>query len=460
MARQNDLGRDDIKKLVLRLAVPSMLAQLVNVLYSIVDRMFIGNIPEIGGIALAGAGVCGPIVTLISSFAFLVGIGGAPLLAMRLGEDNQDGAEKILANCFMMLLVLSALLTGFFLAFRQPMLMLFGASEKTFPYANIYLTIYILGTTFSILATGLNQFITCQGFSTTAMTTVLIGAFLNIVLDPIFIFGFKMGVAGAALATIISQAASCLFVVKFLRGLQARVRITFGGYSWKIAKRVITFGLSPFIIIATDSILIIALNMVLQRYGGELGGDMMIACVTIVQSYMQMITMPLGGLTSGTQPILSFNYGAKNIDRIKSGIKEIVKMAVIFCTTMFAVSQLIPKLFVRIFTSDPAYIELSAWGIRVFTMGVIILALQYTFVDCFTALGISKVAVSLSLFRKTTFLVMTILLPAIFGATAAFFAEPVADIFCGLVSTTVFLLTINKVLKRRLEMPEGQALYS
>lgn len=457
--RSNDLGNDDIKLLVRRLAIPSMLAQFVNVLYSIVDRMYIGNIKDVGELALAGAGVCGPIVTLISSFAFLVGIGGAPLMAMRMGEDNREGAEKILSNSFALLLGLSGALTVLAILFRQPMLMFFGASEQTFPYANAYLTIYVLGTVFAILTAGLNQFITCQGFANEAMLTTIIGAVMNILLDPIFIFVFDLGVKGAAIATVLSQACSCGFVLWFLMSDRANIRITFQGYSMKIIRRVLTFGFCPFIIIAGDSVLIIALNTVLQKYGGS-NGDMLIACATIVQSYMQIVTLPLGGISSGTQPILSFNYGAKNSDRIRQSEKEIVKLTVFFCTIMFIISQTISGVFVRLFTQNPEYIKLSVWVIKVFTFGIIPLALQYSFVDSLTALGIVKVSVSLSVFRKTLFLIFTLTLPAFFGASAVFYAEPIVDIFCGLFSSVVFLLLIGKILRKREEMPDGQELYS
>ena len=460
MRKQNDLGKDDIKQLVRRLAIPSMLAQFVNVLYSIVDRMYIGNIPEVGEVALAGAGVCGPIVTLISSFAFLVGIGGAPLMAIRMGEENQEGAEKILANCFVMLLGLSAMLTGAAIAFREPMLMFFGASEQTFPYAYDYLTFYVTGTVFAILTAGLNQFITCQGFANEAMLTTIIGAVMNIVLDPIFIFVLGMGVRGAAVATVLSQACSCAFVLWFLFGYRAHVRITLGGYSARVMLRVLTFGFCPFIIIAGDSVLIIALNTVLQRYGENGSGDMLIACATIVQSYMQIVTLPLGGITSGTQPILSFNYGAKNTDRIRKSEKEIVKLAFLFCLIMFIISQTVSSVFVRLFTQNEQYIQLSVWAIKVFTFGIIPLALQYAFVDGLTALGIVKVSVSLSVFRKVAFLVLTLLIPAYFGATAAFYAEPIVDIFCGLFSTAIFLSLIGRILRKREQMPDGQSLYS
>lgn len=460
MAKNNDLGKDKVSSLVLRLAIPSMLAQLVNVLYSIVDRMYIGNISGVGDVALAGVGVCGPVVTLISSFAALIGIGGAPLLAIRLGEKNQKGAEKILSNCFILLVGLALILTVFFLTFKGRLLMWFGASEATFPYANDYLTIYTLGTIFAILSVGLNQFIICQGFSTVGMFTVLIGAVLNSILDPVFIFVFHMGVSGAAVATVLSQMASCFFVLKFLTGKNAHVQIKLGNYSWQIMKRVLCFGFSPFIIIATDSVLIIVLNSVLQKYGGAQNGDMLITCATIVQSYMQLITMPMAGITGGTQSILSFNYGAKNIQRIKEGIKYILAMSVVFTVMMFCISQILPRFFASIFTQDTVYLNLSVWGIRVFTFGIIPLAFQYTFVDAMTALGIAKVAISLSLFRKTLFFLLILALPVYLGAEGAFFAEPAVDMIGGIVSTTVFTLLINRLLYKRAQMPDGQALYS
>ena len=418
MAKVNNLGEDNMKSLVLRLALPSMLAQFVNVLYGIIDRMYIGNLPQVGEVALAGVGVCGPLMTLV------------------------------------MLLGLSAALTAFFLALKGPLLMTFGASSVTFPYANSYMTIYTLGTVFAILSVGLNAFIICQGFSALGMLTVVIGAGMNIILDPILMFKLNMGVNGAAVATVLSQATSTLFV------LWVPVRITFGGYSLKIMKRVVTFGFSPFIIIATDSILIIALNYVLQKYGGPSQGDMLITCSTVVQSYMQLITMPMGGITGGTQAILSYNYGAKKVDRIRQGEKYILAICVIFCAVMFAISQIAPQYFAGIFTQDPEYIKTSVWGIKVFTFCIIPLAFQYTFVDGLTALGIAKVAVSLSLFRKISFLALTLLLPAWFGATAAFFAEPAVDLIAGVTSTTVFCLLINKLLEQREQMPDDEALYS
>lgn len=460
MARENNLGEDRIPRLILRLAVPTMLAQLVNVLYSIVDRIYIGNIPEIGGPALAGVGVCGPIVTLISSFAFLVGMGGAPLMAIRMGEGNQRGAEKILSNCAVMLGALAAALTVLVLIFKEPLLMTFGASEATYPYANTYMTIYAAGTLFAILATGLNQFITCQGYSTLSMLTVMIGAVVNIILDPVFIFVFGMDVAGAAVATVIAQASSCAFVLAVLFSKKVKVRIRFDGYDVKVVKRVLAFGLSPFLINATDSIVLIGLNGVLQKYGGPEQGDMLVTCATIVMSGMQLISMPMIGITGGTQPILSFNYGAKKIGRIKQGVKGILLMTVLFGTFMFALTHLVPDVFVRIFSSDPDYLELSVWGLKVYTACVIPMSFQYALVDALTALGVPKAAVSLSLFRKGVLFALTLILPAFFGARSAFFAEPIADLVAGFTSTTTFLLVFCRLMKKREAMPDGQALYS
>ena len=458
--KENDLGRDNVLQLVLKLAIPSMIAQFVNVAYGIVDRIYIGNIPEIGALALAGVGVCGPIMTLISSFSSLVGLGGAPLMAMRMGEGNREEARRILSNCLVMLFSLALFMMILCFIFKDSMLMTFGASTDTFPYANEYMTLYLCGTIFAMVGAGLNQFIICQGFSDISMTTVLLSALLNIILDPICIFTLDMGVTGAALATVISQAASCAFVFWFLLGKRVTVKLSLGGYSARIMRRVLTFGLSPFLIVATDSVVLIALNSALQRYGGASQGDLLVTCATIVQSYMQIITMPMAGITGGTQPILSFNYGAKQIQRIRQGERYILMLCIIFTVIMFAFSQTIPQIFVRIFTQESQLIQISAWGIRTSTLAIIPLAFQYTFVDGLTALGIARVAVSLSLFRKGLLIALTLLLPMFMGAAAAFYAEPVADAISCLTATTTFLLLFNRIMLRRSAMKDGEQLYS
>lgn len=295
MRRENNLGTDSMAGLVVRLAIPAMLAQFINVLYSIVDRIFIGNIPEIGATALAGVGICGPIVTLITSFSMWVGIGGSPLMSIKMGENDRKGASQIMANCFLMMIVMAVLITLLVILFKQPLLMLFGASEVTFPYANTYMTIYAAGSIFAILSMGMNTFIICQGYSKIAMMSVVVGAVTNIILDPVFIFVCNMGVAGAAVATVIAQMVSCAFVLLFLFGKRPPVRITFGGYNRVLMLRILLTGLSPFIIVALDSGLIIAMNMVLQHYGGPGYGDQLVTCHTIAQSFFLMVTLPMGG---------------------------------------------------------------------------------------------------------------------------------------------------------------------
>ena len=307
---ENDLRRDDIRLLVRRIALPGMLAQFVSVLYSIVDRMYIGHIPEIGEVALAGVGVCGPVVTMIGSVASLVGLGGAPLMSIRMGEGDEEGARKILSNCFVMLSVFAVALMAAVIPLRRPMLMFFGASEDTLPYADEYFLWYMTGTVFALLATGMNSFVTAQGFARKAMFSVLLGAVMNIVLDPVFIFALDMGVRGAAIATVISQAFSCAYALRFLLGRRAPIRIERPRLESAIIRRVLLLGFTPFSIIAVDNAMIIAMNAVLQRYGGAGEGDLLITVATIVQSFMLVVTMPLGGISGGTQPILSFNYGA------------------------------------------------------------------------------------------------------------------------------------------------------
>lgn len=449
MKRENDLGKDPIRSLVLRVALPSMLAQFVSVFYSIVDRMYIGNIPEIGDTALAGVGICGPIVTLVGAFAFLVGVGGAPLMSIRLGEGNRSAAERILANCFLMLLLLSAVLTAASLLLREKLLMWFGASPVTFPYANAYITIYLMGTVFALLSSGLNQFIVCQGFANAAMRSVLLGAVLNIALDPVFIFLLDMGVRGAALATVLSQMASCAYVLLFLFGRRPPVRITFGGYRFKTVRSVLTVGLTSFLIIAMDNVMIIAMNTLLQRYGGAGEGDMLVTCATIMQSFMLMVTMPLGGITGGTQSILGFNYGARRPDRVLEAQKYIVLLCLLFTTVFFLVAQLIPQVFVLIFTRDPAYVAMASRAIRIFTLGIIPLGVQYTIVDGFTGMGVVRASLPLSFWRKGLYFVSLFVLPALFGAQAVFFTGPIADFGGTAVSVTVYLLTIKRILGRR-----------
>lgn len=452
MKHQTDLGKDRIPILVLKLAIPSMIAQFVTVLYSIIDRMFIGNIKEIGDAALAGVGVCGPIVTLLTSFGTLIGLGGSILMSMRMGAGRKKQAESILAHSFAMLVLFSAVLTILFLVSKKYLLNWFGASPVTFPYADTYLTIYTAGTFFALMAIGLNYFITCQGFPAVGMLTVLIGAVTNIILDPVFIFLLDMKVAGAAIATVIAQFASCAFAFCFLIGRKVPIRITLlkkQSFSPVIVQKILTLGISPFLILATDSVIIIVLNSVLQKFGGPSEGDILITCATIVQSFMMLITGPMLGISSGTQAILSYNYGAKEIKRVRKAEKYILILCLCFTTLMFVLSRIVPQYFIRIFTKDALQMELCTWGIGVFTLMIIPLSFQYVFVDGFTALGRSKTALFLSLSRKGNYMLFTILLPIFFGARSAFYAQPMADGIAAVMATVGFLLIFNKHLEKR-----------
>lgn len=449
MKTSADLGKDPVSSLVLRLAIPAMIAQFVNVLYSIIDRMYIGHIPKIGALALAGVGVCGPIVTLLLSFGTLVGLGGSILLGIRMGERDLPKARQILSNSFLMLCGFSVILTVAFLFMKDHLLIWFGASEITFPYADTYMTIYTAGTFFALMAAGLNYFINCQGFPVAGMTTVLIGAISNIILDSVFIFLFHMDVAGAAIATVISQMASCTFALLFLFSKKVHVRISFGNYSRRLMLNIIYLGMSPFLILATDSILLIVMNTVLQKYGGPKQGDMLITCATIVQSYMLLITSPMIGISGGTQAIISYNYGARQTQRVKKTVRTNLVLMLMFTTFMFILSRFIPGSFVRLFTSSEEYMDFSVWGIKIFTMMIIPLSFQYVFVDALTALERTKTALSLSVLRKLLYVAGTITLPLFFQASAAFYAEPLSDFVSAVVSTAAFLLIIDRHLKKR-----------
>lgn len=452
MKHTTDLGKDKVPLLVLKLAIPSMIAQFVTVLYSIIDRMFIGNIEEIGDIALAGVGVCGPIVTLLTSFGTLIGLGGSILMAMRMGAGQKKEAQSILAHSFAMLVAFSAVLTLVFLLSKKYLLNWFGASPLTFPYADTYMTIYTAGTFFALMAIGLNYFITCQGFPAVGMCTVLIGAIANIVLDPVFIFVFDMGVAGAAWATVIAQFASCSFAFCFLIGKRVPVGITRlkrEMLSKNITCRILGLGLSPFLILATDSVIIIIMNTVLQHYGGPTEGDLLITCATIVQSYMMLITGPMLGISSGTQAILSYNYGAKATRRVRKAERCILLLCLCFTSLMFLLSRIVPQYFIGIFTRDPGLTDLCIWGIHIFTLMIVPLSFQYVFVDGFTALGRSKTALFLSLFRKGDYVLFTMILPIFYGARSAFYAQPLADGIAAVMSTIAFLLIFKKHLQKQ-----------
>lgn len=447
---KRDFGHGAVMPLVLSLSLPTCLSQAVNVLYAIVDRMFIGNIQDYGDLALAGVGVAVPITSLISSFAVLVGMGGSPLMAIREGHGEHDEAERILSTGFVMLLFFSLLLTPLCFILKSPLLRLFGSSEATFAYADEYLSWYLAGTPFALLSTGMNSFVINQGMSRRAMASVVCGAVLNVALDPVFIFGFGLGVKGAAIATVISQLASALITMHALLSGGAMIRLRLRLPGVRIVIRTLSLGLSPFIIIATDSIIMILLNTVLQRYGGEGMGDMLVSASTIIQSYHLLVMNPLGGITGGSQGLLSYSYGAGNTDRVRRTWACIQTLATIYTCIMLILSWTASPLFISLFTRDEELARLTLTYLRIFELMIIPLSFQYTTVDTFTALGKSSIALPLSLLRKLMFTLAVFLIPYLTqsGGTA-FFAEPVSDLLAAVVSTLTLAVMLRRVLGQR-----------
>ena len=448
--RKHDLGKDSIWSLVLMMALPTALAQAVNVLYAIVDRMYIGHIAVYGDIALAGIGIASPITAFISSFASLIGMGGAPIMAMKEGHGEHHTAERIVTTGFYLILIASAILTPLFFFFRNPILLAFGASEVTLPYASEYLGWYLLGTPFALLASGLNSFVINQGQSKKGMVSVLVGAALNIVLDPLFIFTFGLGVKGAAIATVISQLASAAIVIGVLLSKNTQIRLRFHSFDRGRILKILTFGLSPFIIIATDSMIMIVLNTVLQRYGGEGMGDALISASTIIQSFHLLVMNPLGGITGGSQGLLSYSYGAGRTDRVLGTWKRVQVLATLYTILMMVLAWSAGALFIRLFTSDSALVALTDHYLKVFTAMIIPLSFQYNTVDTFTALGKAGISLPLSLWRKLCFTLCVFLFPFITKeAGSAFLSEPASDLIASLVSTTTLAIMLPRVLRQR-----------
>lgn len=443
------LGTEKVGKLLLQLAIPAITAQLVNMLYNMVDRIYIGRIPETGSLALTGLGLCFPILMLVASFSNLIGMGGAPQASMKMGEGNQKAAEKILGNCFSLLLIIAVSLTVFFLGFGEKLLYLFGASQDTIGFAKQYMDIYVCGSIFVMLALGLNPFITAQGFAKVSMLTTVIGAGINIVLDPVFIFGFQMGVRGAALATVLSQAVSAIWVVRFLMGKKTILRIQKKNMriSKKITFPVLALGVSPFIMGSTESILNICFNSSLQKFGG----DIAVGSMTILSSTMQLIMMPVQGLTQGAQPITSYNYGAKNIDRVKQSFKLLFMMCLGYTIVFWLVLMLFPTLFPAIFSNDTVLIEKAGWAIRIYFAGIGLFGAQMACQQTFIALGQAKISMFLALLRKVILLIPLIyILPNFFGdkVFAVFLAEPIADVLAVFTTVSLFFIFFKKFLKQ------------
>lgn len=443
---ETDLGKDSIGTLILKLSTPAIIAQLVNVLYNIVDRIFIGRMAS-GDIAMAGVGVAFPITLIVSAVSALVGMGGAPLAAIKMGEKDNDGAEKIIANSLCMLVIFAIILTIGFITFKEPILWSFGASDGTIGYASDYIGIYLLGTIFVQIALGMNPFINTQGFAKIGMMTVTIGAIINIVLDPILIFGFDMGVKGAATATIIAQAVSAIWVLKFLFGKKSILKIRKKNLKLnsKIILPILGLGIAPFIMQSTESLVMISLNNSLQRYGGDLA----VGAMTIMSSIMQITVLPAQGLTQGAQPIISYNYGAKQISRVKKTFKLTLISCITYTTFMWLVLMLAPQILVKIFNSDPALLEITTWSIKIYFAGIFLFGAQMACQSTFLALGQAKISLFLALLRKVILLVPLIfILPRLmenkmFGVLLA---EPISDITAAITTLTCFVIFYKKTL--------------
>ncbi len=442
------LGTARVGSLLFRLALPAIAAQLVNLLYNLVDRIYIGNIPDIGQSALAGMGVCLPLIMLIAAFSHLVSMGGAPRASIALGKGDREQAEKILANCFTALLIMSAVLTAVFFIFAQPLLMLFGASQNTVEYAVSYMQIYAVGTVFVQVTLGMNAFITAQGFAKTSMLTVIIGAALNIALDPLFIFVFNMGVEGAALATVISQAVSAVWVTKFLLGKRTTLKIKakYMPLKAKIILPCMALGLSPFIMASTESILAVCFNTSLLKYGG----DIAVCAMTVLSSVMQFASMPLHGLTQGAQPIISYNFGAGNANRCKQAFRILVISCLAVSFTICLLAELFPQMFIAMFNSDPALVEFATPALRIYIAACGIFGAQVACQQTFLAIGNAKTSLFLALLRKVFLLIPLIyILPAFMQdkTSAVFLAEPIADTLAVATTVILFALQFKKAMK-------------
>lgn len=450
MRDKTQLGEGSVGKLMLRLAVPTIVAQLVNLLYNMVDRIYIGHIPGNGDLALTGLGLCFPIIMIVTAFANLIGGGGAPRIAIHMGRGEKEEGEKIIGSGVAALVVIAIAITVILEIFGAPVLRLFGASESTLPYALSYLRIYVAGTLFVLLALGLNPYITTQGFSKDAMKTVLIGAVCNIILDPIFIFVFKMGVAGAALATIISQGISAMWVVLFLTGKRTNLKIKkrYLRLDTKVLLPVLALGVSPFIMTATESAINICFNMSLAEYGG----DVAVGALTILSSIMQLQMLPVQGLAQGAQPIISYNYGAQKVDRVKKAFRVLLIFSLVYTLVFWAAVQLVPGMFVAIFNKSPELYETATWALRIYMAATGIFGIQMAVQQTFVALGQAKLSLFIACLRKIILLIPLIfILPQFFAdkVFAVFLAEPVSDFVSVMVAGTLFAININKILKEK-----------
>jgi len=444
---KNFLGTAPIGKLLLKLSIPTVIAQLINMLYNVVDRIYIGHIPGEGSLALTGVGVCMPIIMIVTAFAALISSGGAPRASICMGKQDNKSAEQILGNCFSLQIVVSIVLTVVLLIWNKDLLMAFGASKNTLGYATDYMRIYALGTLFVQLTLGMNAFITAQGFTTTSMVSVLIGAICNITLDPVFIFVFNMGVKGAALATVLSQAISTIWVVVFLSGkkTQLHLRKKYMGLKPKIFLPCVALGLATFIMQASESVVTVCFNSSLLHYGG----DIAVGAMTILTSVMQFAMLPLQGIAQGSQPIASYNYGAKNADRVKKTFRLLVITCLTYSTLLWATVQIIPKVFVSIFTSDAKLVAFTAPMLKIYLGGLFLFGIQIACQITFTSLGKAVNSIIVAVVRKFVLLLPLIyIMPHVVSnqTIGVYMAEPIADIIAVLFTSVLFTFQFKKAL--------------
>ena len=449
--RTNDLGRDPVPQLLRRLALPAVTAQVVNALYNIVDRMYLGHMKPDGDMAITGVGVTFAVIMFISALSALVGMGGGSRAAIRTGEGRTDLAEEILGNCTMLSILISVVVMAVFLPLQRPMLLMMGASEDTIGYAVDYLTIYLCGTVFVQISLALNNFITTQGFSTTSMLTVVIGAAVNIVLDPIFIFGMDMGVQGAALATIIAQAVSAVWVICFLTGKRTglKIRAKYLRLRPRVLLPVVSIGVSPFIMQSTESLVNIAFNASLLRYGG----DRYVGAMTICSSIMQVLTMIFQGLAQGAQPIVGYNYGAGQLDRVRKTFRLLITSGIVYAVAGWLLVELFPHAFVAMFNDKPELVEAAVWALRIYLACFFMLGVQFSCQQTFVALGQAKVSLFLALLRKIILLIPLIyILPRVLTGNqvfAVYLAEPVADFLASTTTGLIFAWQFPRILRQR-----------
>lgn len=449
-SRTNDLGRDPIGQLLFRLSLPAILAQLVNALYNIVDRIYIGHMGADGDLALTGLGVCFPIIMFISALAALAGQGGAPRAAIAMGEGDNARADAILGGSTALLLTLAVAATAFFQIFKGPLLLAFGATENTIGYAADYLSVYLWGSISVLISLGLNAYITAQGFSTIAMATVIIGAAVNIALDPVFIFLFRMGVRGAALATILAQTVSAVWVLRFLTGKKSTLRIRRKNLrlQWSVLAPIAALGVSPFIMQATESLVSISFNSSLRSYGG----DVAVGAMTICSSVFQVLWLPLQGLGQGAQPLVSYNYGSGALDRVKKTYRLLLLSCCVYSVAVWLFAECFPGLLVSLFNDKPELTALAVWALRIYLAGMCIFWLQVASQQTFVALGQAKISLFIAILRKVILLIPLIfILPRFFEdkVFVVLLAEPAADVTAALICGAIFFYRFPRILRRR-----------